>query len=121
MAALVLLAGKEDHLARLQAGVLIEECGQGAGEGGGVAAVLAEGLGGDEDQPGVGLARGPVLGIEGHEVLDVGSDQGAAGGGGVRQYLVIGEGEECGVGDDSEHVMALGSERIGDVAGQHLI
>ena len=63
VAAWMLLAGKEDHLAWLQAGILIEECGQGAGDGGGVGAVLAEGLGGDEDEPGVGLARGPVLGF----------------------------------------------------------
>ena len=102
-----LLAGEEDHLAGLQAGILVEECGQGAGDGGGVGAVLGEGFGGDEDQPGVGLASGPVLGIEGHEVLDVGGDQGAARGGGVSQYLVIGQGEQRGVGDDGEHSCPL--------------
>ena len=58
VAAQVLLAGKEHHLTRLQAGILIEECGKSTGDGGGVGAIVPEGLGGNEDQPGVGLARG---------------------------------------------------------------
>jgi hypothetical protein len=39
----------------------------------------------------------------------------------VSQYLVIGQGEQRGIGDDGEHVMPFGSELIGDMAGQHLI
>jgi hypothetical protein len=40
-----LLAGQERNLARLQRGGLAEQGGQCAGDGGGVAAVLREGLG----------------------------------------------------------------------------
>ncbi len=44
------VAGEEEDLAWLYLGGLVEERDEGAGDGGGVGAVLGEGLGGDEDE-----------------------------------------------------------------------
>ena len=60
---------------------------------------------------------GAVLGIEGHEVLDVGGDQGAAGCRCVGQYLIVGKGDEGRVVDHGQHVMAFGAQLLGDGAG----
>ena len=57
----------------------------------------------------MGLAGGAVAGVEGHEVLDVGCDQGTTRVGGVAQDLVIGQPDESPVGYDGGNVMALGA------------
>ena len=50
-----------------------------------------KGLRGDEDEAGVLASGCLVLGVEGDEVLDVGSDQSATASGGFREDLLIGE------------------------------
>jgi hypothetical protein len=42
----------------------------------------------------------PVLGVQGHEVLDVGGDQGASGCCRAGEYLIVGERDKRGVGYD---------------------
>ena len=69
----------------------------------------------------MGLAGGPVPGVERHEVLDVGGDQRAAGGCGVGEDLVVGEGDERWVGYYGEHVVASGAQLLGNEAREHLI
>jgi hypothetical protein len=54
-------------MASLEVAGLVEESDEGAGDGGREAAVLGKGFGGDEDEAGVCLPGGAVLGIEGHE------------------------------------------------------
>ena len=61
--------GEKEHSPGLDLVWLVEQDGQGAGDGCGEGAVLVEGLGRDEDQTGVGLAGGAVAGVQGHEVL----------------------------------------------------
>jgi hypothetical protein len=72
----LLLAAQEEDMASLEVAGLVEKSDERAGDGGREAAVLGNGFDGDEDEAGVCLPGGAVLGIEGHEVLDVGCDQG---------------------------------------------
>src|SRR5437879_2778150 len=80
LAGLGSVPGEEGNLAGLDLPGLVEESGEGAGDRAGVAPVLGEGLGRDENQPRVCLPGGSVPGVEWHEVLDVGGDQSAPGG-----------------------------------------
>ena len=94
------VAGQGEDMTVLDLAGLVEERGEGAGDGGCVGAVLGEGLGRDEDEAGVCLAGGTVLGVQGHEVLDVGGDQGASGCCRAGEYLIVGERDKRGVGYD---------------------
>ncbi len=112
--------GEEDDLIGLDA-VLVKESGEGASYRGGVAPVLGEGPGRDENQPRVCLLGGPVLGVEWHEVLDVGGDQRASGGGCAGEDLVVRQGNQRRICRDGQHVVALGAELLGDGVGEHFI
>jgi hypothetical protein len=94
-----------------------ERVGDGAGE----RPVLREGLGGDQDQPGVLPAGRLVLGVEGDEILDVGGDQGTAGRGSFGQDPVVGERDQSRIGDDREDVVVALAQLPGDVVGEHLV
>ena len=115
------VAGQEEDIAVLDLAGLVEERREGAGDGGCVGAVLGEGLGRDEDEAGVCLTGGAVLGVEGHEVLDVGGDRGASGCCCAGEYLIVGERDERGVGDDCLCVVAFGAQLLGDGSSEHLI
>src|SRR5882724_4501221 len=117
----LLVAAQEEDKASLEVAGLVEESDESAGDGGREAAVLSKGFGGDEDEAGVCLPSGAVLGIEGHEVLDVGCDQGASGCRCVSQYLIVGKRDEGRVVDHGQRVMALGAQLLGDGAGEHLV
>jgi hypothetical protein len=116
----LLVAAQEEDMASLEVARLVEKSDEGAGDGGREAAVLGKGFDGDEDEAGVCLPGGAVLGIEGHEVLDVGCDQGASGCRCVSQYLIVGKRDEGRVVDHGQRVMALGAQLLGDGAGEHL-
>ncbi len=85
------VAGQEEDVAVLDLAGFVEECGEGAGDCGCVGAVLGEGLGRDKDEASVRPAGGAVLGVEGHEVFDVGGDQGASGCCCAGECLIVGE------------------------------
>src|SRR5580693_9542241 len=68
----------------------VEKSEESTGDGGRVGAILGEGLGGNENEPGVRLPGGPVLGVHRHEVLDVGRNQRTSGCCRVGEYLVVG-------------------------------
>ncbi len=114
-------AGEKEHVPGLDLAWLVEEGREGAGDGCGEGAVLGEGLGRDEDQAGVGLAGGAVAGVQRHEVLDVGGDQGAAGRGRMGQDLVVDQPDERWFGYDGQHIMAFCTQVLGDAAREHLI
>jgi hypothetical protein len=61
------------------------------------------------------------MGVEWHEVLDVGGDQRSSGGRRAGEDLIIRQGNQCGVCHDCVHVVALGAELLGDGVGEHLI
>ena len=86
-------AGQEEDVAVLDLAGFVEERGEGGCDGGCVGAVLGEGLGRDKNEAGVRLAGGAAAGVEGHEVLDVGGDQGASGCCREGEYLIVGERE----------------------------
>ena len=91
----------------------VEQCGEGAGYCGCIGAILGEGLGGDENDAGVRLAGGAVLGVEGHEVPEVGGDQGASGCRCAAEHLIVAEQDKRGVGDDGLCIVARGAQSSG--------
>ena len=66
------------------------------------------------------LARGPVLGVQGHEVLDVGRHQRASGAGGVGQDLVVGKRGQRRICDDGRGVVAFGAESCSAMAAESI-
>ena len=77
-------------------------------------AVLGECLGSRSGSALRGRAACSVPGVEGHEVLDVGGDQGALGGRRASENLATGSETQSWVGDDGQHVVSLSAEPLGD-------
>ena len=67
------------------------------------------------------LVGGTVSGVQGDEVLDVGGDQCSPLGRRVGENLIVGEPYQRWIGDNRDHVVALGAKLLGNVVGEHLV